>query len=157
MEGERTNPQAIAASMVCFVHTVMKCLTYFAVLKPEKSGYSAYFPDLPGCTALGDDIQEASENAEAALNAWYYEREKNQQPIPTPSKSVSAEHAKGNIVYPIPIYPQLYSEAQKNRRVKTNTTIPAWLKEKAQAQNLNLSQVLETALLELFENESDNH
>jgi post-segregation antitoxin (ccd killing protein) len=38
-----------------------------------------------------------------------------------------------------------------NRAVRTNTTIPAWLKELAEANGINYSQVLTTALMEMLQ------
>ena len=35
-----------------------------------------------------------------------------------------------------------------NRRVKTNITIPAWLKELAEQNGVNYSRLLETALMD---------
>ena len=33
----------------------------------EDTGYSVFFPDVPGCTSGGDTLQEAALNAEEAL------------------------------------------------------------------------------------------
>lgn len=126
----------------------MKKVTYLAVFEPTSSGYSVYFPDFPGCISFGEDIDKASAMAQEALSLHYYGMEKDNEEIPSPSHSLEAEDTEGNIVCPITIYPELFSEEKRNRRVKTNTTIPAWLKEKAEAQGINFSRILEAALLE---------
>lgn len=126
----------------------MKKVTYLAVFEPSESGYSVYFPDFPGCISFGEDIDKASVMAQEALSLHCYGMEKDKEEIPAPSLSLDPEDTEGNIVCPITIYPELFSEERRNRRVKTNTTIPAWLKEKAEAQGINFSRILEAALLE---------
>lgn len=42
---------------------------YPAIVEGDaKSGYSVFFPDLPGCTSGADTLQEAALNAERALD-----------------------------------------------------------------------------------------
>ncbi len=126
----------------------MKKVTYLAVLEPGPSGYSVYFPDFPGCISFGKTFEKAITMGQEALTLHYYGLEKDHDTIPEPSQSLNHEDLVGNIVAPITIYPELYSEERRNRRVKTNTTIPAWLKEKAEEQGINFSRVLESALME---------
>ena len=39
---------------------MLKKVTYLGVFEPtEGSGYSVYFPDLPGCTSYGETLSEA--------------------------------------------------------------------------------------------------
>jgi predicted RNase H-like HicB family nuclease len=41
---------------------------YPAIIEGDaQTGYSVFFPDLPGCTSGGDTLQEAALNAEDAL------------------------------------------------------------------------------------------
>ncbi|MEY8542938.1 type II toxin-antitoxin system HicB family antitoxin [Dubosiella newyorkensis] len=129
----------------------MKKVTYLAILEPASTGYSVYFPDFPGCISFGETIDKANAMAQEALSLHYYGMEKDGDTIPSPTQTLDPEATKGNLVCPITIYPELYSEERRNRRVKTNTTIPAWLKEKAEAQGINFSRILETALLERLE------
>ena len=43
---------------------------YPAIVEGDaESGYSVFFPDLPGCTSGGDTLQEAALNAEEGLAA----------------------------------------------------------------------------------------
>lgn len=41
--------------------------TYPAIIELTGSGFSVYFPDLPGCTSAGATIEEAAANAGEAL------------------------------------------------------------------------------------------
>lgn len=141
---------AAIASNVIFCNA-MKTVTYLAIMEPCSTGYGVYFPDLPGCVASGRNIEEAAEYAKEALSLHCYAMEQDGEMIPEPSNVLSDEQTAGNLVVPITIYPELYSEEYRNRRVKTNTTIPAWLKAAAEERGINFSRVLETALLNLVE------
>lgn len=43
---------------------------YVALIDGAEGAYGATFPDLPGCTAMGDTMDEVLENASEALRAW---------------------------------------------------------------------------------------
>ncbi|WP_285943111.1 type II toxin-antitoxin system HicB family antitoxin [Faecalibaculum rodentium] len=125
----------------------MKTKTYLAVMEPCTTGYDVFFPDFPGCVASGKTIDQAARNAKDALSMHYYAMEEDGEDIPEPSAALNAEDTAGNVVSPITIYPELLHEEYRNRRVKTNTTIPAWLKAAAEERGINFSRVLENALM----------
>lgn len=126
----------------------MRKLTYLAVLEPSDDGYGVFFPDLPGCFSFGATLSEAQSNAQEALELHIYGMEKDDDPIPTPSVNLSSEYTGGNIVCAVSIFPDIVRNEMANRRVKTNTTIPAWLKELAEKQGVNFSKLLENSLMD---------
>lgn len=128
----------------------MRKVTYIAVLEPSSDGYGVYFPDLPGCVTFGETVEAAIELAEEALSLHIYGMEKDGDTIPAPSKSpkVDPETEPGYMLSPITIFPDLVAQEMDNRRVKTNVTIPAWVKELAAEKGLNCSRLLETAILD---------
>ncbi|MCI6380874.1 MAG: type II toxin-antitoxin system HicB family antitoxin [Faecalicoccus sp.] len=125
----------------------MKGLTYLAVLEPsgEKS-YSLYFPDMPGCYSDGKNLEDALKKAKDALELHYYGMVKDGEKVPKSTGKVSKEDAEGCIVCPVTIYPDVVVEKYNNKKVKTNCTLPAWLKEIAENNHINYSQVLEAAI-----------
>lgn len=131
----------------------MKKLTYFAVFEPSRTGYGVYFPELPGCITTGKTFKEAAEHAKEALGLHLYGMEKDGEPFPEPAESpeIDPDTERGYIVSPISVYYDLIRSDLNNKAVKINTTIPAWLKEVAEANNVNYSNVLQTALLEMFD------
>lgn len=129
----------------------MRKATYLGVFEPSGSGYAVYFPDLPGCVSFGSSFEEAQKEAEEALGLHLYGMEKDGDDIPEPSAApnVDPETASGYLVSPVTVYPDLVRNELDNRRVKTNTTIPAWLKDAAEQRGgVNYSRLLETALLD---------
>ena len=65
----------------------MSKYVYPAIFTSEPDGgYSVYFPDLEGCYTCGDTLADALFMAEDALALILYGYEKDQRPIPQPSK-----------------------------------------------------------------------
>ena len=128
----------------------MKKITYLAVFEPDSGGYSVYFPDLPGCISYGETFEAARQEAEDALGLHLYGLEKDGDPIPPPSEypAIDPETTKEYMVSPVTVFPELVRNDLDNRRVKTNVTIPAWLKEEAEKRQTNYSRILESALME---------
>lgn len=126
----------------------MRKVTYLAVLEPSDTGYGVFYPDLPGCITVGETIQQASENAKEALELHFYGMEKDNDPIPAASEKLDANDIKNCLVVPITIYPDLVKQKMDNRKVKTNCTLPAWLKNIAEENKVNYSQLLETSIMD---------
>ncbi|SPF40402.1 conserved hypothetical protein [Candidatus Desulfosporosinus infrequens] len=140
----------------------LRKLTYIAVFEPTETGYSVYFPDLPGCISYGEDFEVAQRQAAEALGLHIYGMEKDRDEIPIPSKTpqVDPETAAGYMVSPVTVFPDLLRNELDNRAVKTNLTIPAWLKELAEAQCVNYSKVFQTALMDylgIYQSPMQNH
>ena len=130
----------------------MQNLTYLAVFEPSTNGsYSIYFPDLPGCISFGDNLEEASCMAAEAANLHVYSMECDGEEIPEPSVNLSKEDTEGNVIMPITIHPDLFRMKKDNERVKTNITLPVWLKRMAEEQKVNYSRLLETALMDYLQ------
>ena len=130
----------------------MQNLTYLAVFKPSTDGsYSIYFPDLPGCIGIGNNLEEAASIAAEAASLHVYRMVCANEEIPTPSVHLSKEDTEGNIVMPVTIHPDLFRLKKDTERVKTNITLPAWLKRIAEEQKVNYSRLLETALIDYLQ------
>lgn len=128
----------------------MKKVSYPAVFEPSGDGYSVYFPDLPGCISYGDSYEEAQREAADALGLHLYGMEKDGDDIPAPSKNpkIDAETAPGYLVSLVTVFPDMVRNELDNRRVKTNVTLPSWLKEAAESEKVNYSRLLESALID---------
>ena len=127
-------------------------LTYLAVMEPGKDGsYSVFFPDLPGCFSFGRDLEEAQRMAVEAASLHVYGLECDGDAVPEPSVHLSKEDTEGNVVMPVTIHPDLFRIKKDNERIKTNITLPAWLKRMAEEQKVNYSRLLEAALIEYLQ------
>ncbi|MHB1485327.1 MAG: type II toxin-antitoxin system HicB family antitoxin [Saccharofermentanales bacterium] len=128
----------------------MRKLTYLAVFEPTETGYNVYFPDFPGCVSYGEDFEKAQKQAAEALGLHICGMEKDNDKVPAPSEKpqIDPETAPGYLVSLISVFPNIVKNELDNRAVKTNLTIPAWLKELAEAQHVNYSKVFQTALMD---------
>ena len=61
---------------------------YPLVIEKTATGYSAYSPDVPGCAAAGDTVEETRQNFQEALMAHFQAMRELGEPIPEPSSSV---------------------------------------------------------------------
>ena len=132
----------------------MRKYSYFAVFEPTGTGgFGVYFPDLPGCTSMGDNFGHALKMAEEALGYHLYEMEKDNDDIPLATENpselyIEPETSDGFVVSMVMIYPDIVKNQLDNRATKTNITLPAWLKELAEENEINFSQLLQASLKE---------
>ena len=130
----------------------MRKLIYYAVFEPSTNGnYGVSFPDLPGCISMGDDLPHAEKMAIEALELHIYGMELDGDALPPATLPPFEEMPDGGIVMPIIIFPDLVKNELDNRAVKTNITLPSWLKDWAGTQGINLSQALQTTLREMYD------
>lgn len=71
----------------------MANLYFVAIIESgDEPGYSAFFPDLPGCASAGDTIEDAARNAEEALSLHLAGLVEDGQEIPHPRRSKEIGH-----------------------------------------------------------------
>lgn len=59
-------------------------MAYIALIDGAPGGYGVSFPDLPGCVAMGDTLEEATKGAIEALREWVEENEAMGREVPAP-------------------------------------------------------------------------
>ena len=57
----------------------------YVIEKAIDGSYSAYVPDLPGCTTCGDSIDEIKTNIKDAVNLYVDSLRENNEPVPQPT------------------------------------------------------------------------
>jgi len=133
----------------------MRKLVYYAVFEPSTDGsYGVFWPDLPGCVSMGDDLPKAERMAAEALSLHIYSMEQDGDMIPVATLPPFDDMPAGGIVMPITVFPDIVKNDLDNRAVKTNITLPSWLKDWSVAQGINLSQTLQTALKQMYYTQS---
>jgi predicted RNase H-like HicB family nuclease len=58
---------------------------YAVVIEKAGDNYSAYVPDLPGCIATGDTVQDTEDNIREAIRFHIDGLKEDSLPIPQPS------------------------------------------------------------------------
>jgi predicted RNase H-like HicB family nuclease len=60
-------------------------MKYLYVIEKAKDGsYSAYVPDLPGCTTSGETVAEIRRNIKEAVDTYVDSLREHNEPIPPP-------------------------------------------------------------------------
>lgn len=132
----------------------MKSYIFPAVFTVEENGlYSVKFNDLESCYTCGDDIKDAFLNAQDVLSMVLYRYEKDGKTIPKPSSISDIKIDNKSFVSYVVGDTDTYRRIHNSKAVKKTLTIPEWMNEAAMAQNINFSQVLQNALMEIIETE----
>lgn len=63
-------------------------MKYAVVIEDAGSNFSAYVPDLPGCTATGQSIEDVENEIRAAIEFHLEGMKQDGLPIPKPSSAV---------------------------------------------------------------------
>lgn len=120
-----------------------------AIFEPgERSGYTVNFPDLPGCITEGDSMEEALHMAKEALELHLYGMEEDGDLIPNPTRPEDLKIPEKSFVSLVEIWMPIIRDEMENKAIKKTLTIPKWLNDVAEKNNVNFSQVLQSALKE---------
>ena len=63
-------------------------MRYAVVIEKAEGNYSAYVPDLPGCVAVGDTVEEIEREIQGAIEFHLEGLRADGLPIPEPSSRV---------------------------------------------------------------------
>jgi len=114
----------------------------------DGGGFEVRFPDIDNCFTSGDTVEEAVEQAKYVLEDCLYHEEKNNEEIPRPTPLGEVACPEGGFKQLVVAVMPPVRRAWSNKAVKKTLTIPAWLDELAKEQEVNFSQLLQSALKE---------
>jgi len=120
--------------------------TYIAVVSFDDDGISIEFPDLPGCYSCADNEEEIPKMAQEAMGLHLWGLESDGEVIPEPSTIRNIELEKGQTCMMVNAYMPPVRTRLENQSVKKTLTIPVWLNAVAEHQNINFSQLLQSAI-----------
>jgi len=124
-----------------------KTYYYPAVFTKEEIGFSVSFPDLPGCYTQGDTIEEAYKMSTSAIGL-YAQNEDGNFVFPEASTPEDIKLEKGEFLVLVEFNLIEYLKNTSDKAVKKTLTIPSWLNNLAEQNNVNFSNVLQNALKE---------
>lgn len=119
---------------------------YPAIFEYAKDGISVSFPDLPGCISCAKTDEEALYMAKDALGLYIACSEEDNQEVKKPSKLNEIKLKENQRAVLIEVNMPLFREAVQNTSVKKTLTIPKWINDLAERNNINFSQLLQMAI-----------
>ena len=131
-------------------------LVYPAVFYPDPDSlaFAVTVPDLPGCVSGGDSLASAIAMGEDAASGWILGELEDGNEVP-PASDIKDIHPDPEIgegfVSLLSLDMDAYAAKYGSKSVRKNLTIPAWLNTFAEAEQLNISKVLQDALTALYE------
>lgn len=117
-------------------------LKVYPAIFHEEDGFWVEFPDLEGCNTCGTTLEETMELAQEALGLYLISLIEDRKALPTASSIRDVE--TDEIVSYISVDVDKYR--RNNKAVKKTLSLPAWLAEEAERNNLSLSKVLQEGL-----------
>lgn len=61
--------------------------------KAPDGSYSAYVPDLPGCTTCADSLEEIEQNIREAVDLYIESLREHHEPVPPPTSTTGTVEA----------------------------------------------------------------
>ena len=127
--------------------------TYPVIFTETKDAILVEVPDLSIFTE-GKDIENAIDMARDAISIAIVSREDNNEPVPEASKikeiniKNSSFYEEGNsFVSIVDVDVEAYRKKIDTRPVRRNVSLPCWLNEAADKAGINVSGVLQEALM----------
>ncbi len=125
---------------------------YTATFTPieDGSGFYARVPDLPGCITTGKTLAEAIDLITDAMNAWLVVAEDEHLDIapPTPQHELNIDSDTSCAL--IKADTIAYRALTDTKSARKNVSLPVWMINLADKNNINCSQLLQEALLGKF-------
>ena len=132
--------------------------------KAEEGGFWVTFPDLPECMTQGDNMEEAYSTVKGepakkynmavdALGLCLIDMDKEHIPFPAASSPDRIPTEPDAFLAVIEFDMLAYKKRTSSAAVKKTLSIPEWLNEEALSLNVNFSQVLQDALIELVQSQ----
>ena len=127
----------------------------FTATHDEKDTYLIYVPDLNGMTE-GYGLSDAYKMARDYIGCALYDKEENEIPEARDISKVDAKtgpfaDAGDSLVSFVDIDLTAYKKTMDNKAVRRNVSIPSWLNKAAEEAHINVSRVLQEALIERLE------
>jgi len=119
-----------------------------AIFSYAEDGINISFPDLPACFSFGFSDEEAFRNAKEVLELYLFSLEEDRLEIPEHTTINQIKTKENEAVMLIDVWMVPVRDQMKNKSIRKNCTIPAWLNDIAEENKVNFSLVLQSALKE---------
>lgn len=126
-------------------------LYYPAIFEEENNSINVTFPDLPEVITCGETVVQAVEKAKECLGLCLEVKKENHEKFPKSTLPLEIKRNKNSFIMMIEYDSIEFNKKYNNKAVRKNVTIPAWLAQIAEENNVNFSNVLQNALIKMFD------
>lgn len=116
----------------------------YPIIIHNEDGFWGEFPDVEGCSAWGDTLDDLLKDAKGALELHLLSMLMDGEKLPNPSYPKEIKTDDNSFVS---IISANVDVKKKDTSVKKTLTIPKWLDDKAKMENVNFSKALQEALI----------
>lgn len=123
---------------------------YIAIFTLEENGvYGVEVPNFGEVYSQGNTLDEAIKNITDCLELGIYGREKDNEELPSPIDPLKYQFnlEKGQFMMSIRAFMPRIRKSISNKAVKKTLTIPQWMNEEVMKYDVNLSKILQDAIL----------
>lgn len=131
------------------------CYPMIIEKQSNKELYYAYFPDVEGCYTGGKDIQDTIDKGKEALGSYYIELENNDKEIKEPSDPKKIKLKDNQQLIYVDVNMKWFREKDKYKSITKAVTLPKYLNQKAIESGVNVSAILQKALIEILDIKED--
>ena len=124
----------------------------FTQTNDEKDTYLVYIPDMDGSTE-GYGLADAIRMARDYIGCRLYSKDEKDYPVPSKMEDIDLaacefSEAGKSILSAVDIDVEEYCKKLDNAPIRRNVSLPSWLNKKANEAHINVSRVLQEALME---------
>jgi len=124
----------------------------FTKTNDKDDTYLVYIPDMDGATE-GYGLTDAIHMARDYIGSMLYNKEYTEYPAPTDISDIDIGSGEFNeegesFVSYVDVDIDSYKKVIDNKAVRRNVSLPNWLNKEADKRNINVSKVLQEALME---------
>lgn len=124
-------------------------LKIYPAIFHEENGYWVEWPDLEGCNTCGETLEETMELAQEAMGLYLASLIEDSNNLPHASNLKDISQPEDGIVSYVTTDVSQY--VRNTKAVKKTLSIPQWLSEAAERENISLSKVLQEGLRQKLE------
>lgn len=119
---------------------------YPAIIKLVEGSYDVRFPDIDNCFTFGENLEDILDSARDVLELCLYDMEQENIDIPEASDITDIKLEEDESIAWINVWMIPVRDKMENKAIKKTVTIPKWVNDIGVQNNLNFSQLLQSAI-----------
>lgn len=119
-----------------------------AIIRSIDGKYEVDFPDIYNCFTFGENLEDALDSGRDVLELCLYDMEQDGIDIPEASRIEDINLKDNESIAWINVWMIPVRDKMENKSIKKTLTIPKWINDIGIENDLNFSQILQSAIKE---------